>query len=83
MPGYHVVMGASSEGDTMEVHCSINRTTMESYESNLPIGEFKFPMDAMAHKPGTKNINYGGLLEHLQTKPYWYIPESIKKSRGT
>ena len=42
MPGYHFVMGACAERDTMEVHCSINKTTMESYVSNLPIGEFKF-----------------------------------------
>ena len=73
MPGYHVVMGASAEGDTMEVHCSINKTTMESYVSNLPIGEFKFPMGAMTRNAGTTIMNYEGLLEHLQTKPYWYI----------
>ena len=70
MPGYHVVMGASANGDTMEVHCSINTTTMESYESNVPMGEFKFPMDALTRKAGTKKMNYDGLWWHLQTEPY-------------
>ena len=55
---------------------------MESYESNLPIGEFKFPMDAMTHKAGTTNMNYEGLLEHLQTKPYWYIARIYKTNHG-
>ena len=55
---------------------------MESYESNLPIGEFKFPMDAMTHKAGTTNMNYEGLLEHLQTKPYWYIARIYKHFTG-
>ena len=82
MPGYHVVMGASAEGDTMEVHCSINKTTMESYVSNLPIGEFKFPMGAMTRNAGTTIMNYEGLLEHLQTKPYWYIARIYKQISG-
>ena len=66
----------------MEVHCSINKTTMESYESKVPIGEFKFPMDAMTRKAGTKKMNYDGLWWHLQTKPYWHIARIYKNFTG-
>ena len=55
---------------------------MESYVSNLPIGEFKFPVGAMTRNAGTTIMNYEGLLEHLQTKPYWYIARIYKKITG-
>ena len=55
---------------------------MESYVSNLPIGEFKFPMGAMTRNAGTTIMNYEGLLEHLQTKPYWYIARIYKQITG-
>ena len=82
MPGFHVVIGANAEGDTMEVHCSINKTTMECYSSDVPIGEFKFPMDTMTHKEGTKSMDYEGLLDYLQTKPYWYLARIYKHFTG-
>ena len=55
---------------------------MESYESRVPIGEFKFPMDRMTQKSGPIAMNYEGLLQHLQTKPYWYIARIYKNFNG-
>ena len=55
---------------------------MESYESHVPIGEFKFPMDRMTQKSGPIAMNYEGLLQHLQTKPYWYIARIYKNFNG-
>ena len=55
---------------------------MESYESRVPIGEFKFPMDRMTQKLGPIAMNYEGLLQHLQTKPYWYIARIYKNFNG-
>ena len=55
---------------------------MESYESRVPIGEFKFPMNRMTQKSGPIAMNYEGLLQHLQTKPYWYIARIYKNFNG-
>ena len=84
MPGFHVVTGAcpSDEGDMMNVYSSMNKTSMEVYESDAPIGEFAFPMDAMTRKSGTITMNYDSLLQHLQTKPYWWIARIYKNFNG-
>ena len=83
MPGYHVVTGGCPmENGDMELHCSINKTTMEIYESALPIGSFPFPMDEMRRRAGTIAMNYDGLLAYLQTKAYWWIARVYKRFNG-
>ena len=83
MPGFHVVTGACPmPNGNMELHCSINRTTMEAYESALPIGGFDFPMDEMTHRAGTTAMNYDGLLAYLQTKDYWWLARIYKNFNG-
>ena len=83
MPGYHVVTGGCPmENGDMELHCSINKTTMEIYASALPIGNFPFPMDEMRRRAGTVAMNYDGLLAYLQTKDYWWIGRAYKNFSG-
>ena len=83
MPGYHVVTGGCPmENGDMELHCSINKTTMEIYESALPIGSFLFPMDEMRRRAGTIAMNYDGPLACLQTKDYCWIGRAYKNFSG-
>ena len=70
------------ESGDMELYCSLNKTAMEAYESDLPIGEFSFPMDAMKRRSGTMTMNYDGLLNYLHTKPYWWIARIYKSFNG-
>ena len=70
-----------TSGD-MEVHSSINRTTMETFESGHPIGAFDFPMDDMTRRAGTTAMNYDGLLAYLQTKDYWWLARVYKNFNG-
>jgi hypothetical protein len=82
MPGHHAVLGTNVEGEAMVVHSSINKTMMERWSSNNPIGEFKFPMNDMTQLPGTVNMDYDSLLAHLQTKRYWWIGRTYKNFQG-
>ena len=82
MPGHHAVLGGNAEAEAMVVHSSINKSMMQRYSSNDPIGEFKFPMDDMTQLPGTVNMDYDSLLAHLHTKRYWWIGRTYKNFQG-
>ena len=66
----------------MELHWSINKTHMEIYESELPIGSFHLPMDAMRRRAGASAMNYDGLKAYLSTQPYWWIARIYKRYNG-
>ena len=72
------------ESGNMELYCSLNKTAMEVYEADVPIGEFDFPMDTMTRRSGTITMNYDGLfmeeynaLQPIAPPPAPTIPEAV------
>ena len=70
MPKYHVLAGASIDGnDETEVKCSIRPGLMATYRWHRPIGAFDWPMDSMLRDAGHEYMNYDELLVYLQATP--------------